>query len=372
MILIETFVCNKSTMRSKENFSPGPSSIIKQNHNQNKSINTISSSNDFSKNNLKSFIEDKKIKSKKNSLIPLINQNHKTSKSQSKQDYKEQASLSKSKSKDIKEKAKFISPRKSNNEYQIKVLSNLSPYLRDISPKKKARITLIGDLLNLKKDNKFMSKKNILPYKKKSNLAYFPIEKNKKVNLTNAIYYHLPKQEDFTIQIDKEKERQKKIYSNTNWKKHTKGEGKSLYMKMFDNIYGSTIFKTKDFLMKQDGFHTLDYFDTMKVINKSNKNYFNKETIQSQIYKQKLQMEDIQDMIDRKIISQRVLFDSKSASQPHKTKISKLSSTKSIMVNNKMIMLPNGKVRPITPWEKDIEQELSAVNYIEENKDNII
>lgn len=369
MIFIENFICKNTNSASSPHLIQKSQSDYKQKKHkqlQSKSINTISSSNDFSKKNLKSFIDDKNIKSKTNSLIPLIHQKTFTRLEENKEH-----DISKS-----KDNTKFYSPiRSKNDEYKIKVLSNLSPYLKDISPKKKARVTLIGDIINFKKENKFLSKKNILPFKKKSNLINFPVDKHKKVNLTNAIYYHLPKQEDFTVQIEKEKERQKKIFSNTNWKKHTKGEGKSLYMNMFDNIYGSTIFKTKDFLLKQEGFHTLDYFDTMNVINKSNRNYFNKETIQSQIYKQKLQMEDIQDLIDRKIITQRVLFDSKSTSLPNKSKIenkSKLNSTKSIMVNKKMIMLPNGKVRPITPWEREIEKELVDASDILDNKDNII
>lgn len=140
---------------------------------------------------------------------------------------------------------------------------------------------LIND--NFNKDNKINSSNECLP-----NIIN---NKIRKINLTKAILKRTVKEEDFSGFLKKEKEQ--KLYLNLNWNYHTSG-GKQINNK----FYGS-LFKSKEYLLKEEGFYTLNYFESFT----KRKKEFNENSIKTQDFKKKLCLNDIYNLIELDIIS---------------------------------------------------------------------
>lgn len=225
----------------------------------------------------------------------------------------------------------------------------------------------------------------------------------KKVILSNAILNHSPIEENFLKEIKNKKEKEKHLFSKCDWKGHMKGTSKKRLKQVSleaDNdeeinilneskqsekvcflaetnacndyriISGKSLPKNTKFnLNKQDGAYTLDYYESFNNILKTPIHdricikKFNKETIDSQSRKNKLKFEDINDLLDMKLIKPK-LNKAVKFSLKFKQKDINLNggniNRQSMLVNKTMIMLPNGKVRIIDNIEKTIEAELSA------------
>ena len=260
-----------------------------------------------------------------------------------------------------------------------KVNFNISPIknrrnslIYDISPSKKPKVALIGDIIKFKKDKLTSKKSELLFFSKPSTLINFPVNKEElKVNLTNIVYNHLPIEEDFSIQIKNESDRKRKVFSQANWKKHTKGlksiDGEAIINQEFNKTFRPTIFKTKEYLLKQEAYYTLDFYDTLNPIKniiktKPREKLFNKETLQSQKGKNQITLDDIRNYLNMNILSKSVI-DTRQK-QTSKRSNTKYKISNSILINKKMILLPNGKIRPITPIEKQIEKDIMNENEV--------
>lgn len=227
---------------------------------------------------------------------------------------------------------------------------------------------------------------------------------HKKVVLSNAILNHSPIEEDFQKEIKEKKEKDKHLFSKCNWKGHMKGVSqKRLKQISFEVDYdedannfqdskhtekdcflaetnsnnderilsgkSAASKKTKFNLNKQDGAYTLDYFESFNSILKTPVHdrvcikKFNKETIESQTGKNKLKFQDINNLLEMKLIKPRThKVADISLKFTQKNKLAGISNInrQSMLVNKTMIMLPNGKVRIIDNIERIIEAELSA------------
>lgn len=142
---------------------------------------------------------------------------------------------------------------------------------------------LIND--NMYKDNKIDSSKECLP-----NITN---NKMRKINLTKAILKRTVKEEDFSVFLKKEKEKEQKLYLNLNWKYHSSGG------KQRNNKFYGSLFKSKEYLLKEEGFYTLNYFESFT----KRKKEFNENSIKIQDFKKKLCLNDIYSLIELDIIS---------------------------------------------------------------------